>query len=431
MTAASDRLELSRLVHRFGLGPKPGEYLQLLAGGVPQARAKILVHRSADPGLNALVTPPFANMGQGPTDPTASAAYWAEVEVQSLAVGVWWLDRMVLADYPFIERMTWFWHGHWATSLSKVQFARPMKIQNDTLRSHALGNFKDMSRAMVQDCALIYWLDGEENVAYSPNENLGREFMELFTLGVGNYSQNDVHQAALGFTGYNVDLTAGTVSFDSQQHDNKPVSVLGKRQVFDAVSLSDYIVSRPENATFIARRLWFRFVSSTVEPPTSLAKVFESRDISLLINAIARNSAMRLPQYSLAKSPVEWFVAACRALRVTPSKLPVSNGWSWLLTSMGQFPFDPPSVGGWPYDQAWLTAAAVPYRISIATSLVQAGHLDPLTSVPKSKMVEAAADWLGVAKWSTRTERALNQAVSDPARLALLALNAPEYVVTA
>jgi uncharacterized protein (DUF1800 family) len=98
---------------------------------------------------------------------------------------------------------------------------------------------------------------------------------------------------------------------------------------------------------------------------------------------------------------------------------------------MGQFPFDPPSVGGWPYDQAWLTAAAVPYRISIATSLVQAGHLDPLTSVPKSKMVEAAADWLGVAKWSTRTERALNQAVSDPARLALLALNAPEYVVTA
>jgi uncharacterized protein (DUF1800 family) len=430
MTAASDRLELSRLVHRFGLGPKPGEYLQLLAGGIPQARAKILSRRS-DPGLNALVTPSFPDMGQAPSDPTAASAYWSKVYDQIETVGVWWMDRMVLADSPFIERMTWFWHGHWATAISKVQFARPMKIQNDTLRTHALGNFKDMSRAMVQDCALIFWLDGEENVAYSPNENLGREFMELFTLGVGNYTQNDVHQAALGFTGYNVDLTAGTVSFDSQQHDNKPVSVLGKRQVFDAVSLSDYIVSRPENAKFIARRLWFRFISSTVEPPTSLAKVFESRDISLLINTIARNPAMRLPQYSLAKSPVEWFVAACRALRVTPSKLTSAGNLDWQLGSMGQFPFNPPSVGGWPYDQAWLTAAAIPYRMSLATSLVQSGHLEPLTSVPKSKMVEAAADWLGVAKWSTRTERALNQAVSDPAQLALLALNAPEYLVTA
>ena len=234
MTAASDRLELSRLVHRFGLGPKPGEYLRLLAGGIPQARATIMARRS-DPGLGALVTPPFPNMGPSPTDPTASAAYWPEVYAQSLRVGVWWMDRMVLADYPFIERMTWFWHGHWATSINKVSYALPMKIQNETLRTHALGNFKDMSRAMVQDGALIFWLDGEQNVAYSPNENLGREFMELFTLGVGNYTQNDVHQAALGFTGFNVDPTSGAVTFDPKSHDNTPVSVLGKRQVFDAV----------------------------------------------------------------------------------------------------------------------------------------------------------------------------------------------------
>jgi uncharacterized protein (DUF1800 family) len=430
MTAASDRLELSRLVHRFGLGPKPGEYRQLLAAGIPQARSKILATR-ADPGLHALVTPPYPDMGQAPSDPTASAAYWNEVWNQSQTVAIWWMDRMVLADYPFIERMTWFWHGHWATSISKVSFARPMKIQNDTLRSHALGNFVDMSRAMVRDCALIYWLDGEENVAYSPNENLGREYMELFTLGVGNYTQTDVHQAALGFTGYNVNLTAGTTSFEASNHDKSPLSVLGKRQTFDAVTLSDWIVSRPENAKFIARRLWFRFISSTLEPPASLAKVFDGRDISLLINTIARNPAMRRPGVSQAKSPVEWFVSACRALRVTPSKFISAGDLGWNLSSMGQFPFNPPSVGGWPYDEAWLTAAVVPYRVNLATSLVQSGHLEPLTSVPKSQMVQAAADWLGVAQWSTRTERALNQATSDPARLALLALNAPEFLVNA
>jgi uncharacterized protein (DUF1800 family) len=430
MTAASDRLELSRLVHRFGLGPKPGEYLQLLAGGIPQARAKILATRR-DPGLNALVTPSYPNMGEAPSDPTASAAYWQEVWDQSQSVAVWWMDRMVLADYPFIERMTWFWHGHWSTSISKVSFARPMKIQNDTLRHHALGNFTDMSRAMVQDCALIYWLDGEENVAYSPNENLGREFMELFTLGVGNYSQTDVHQAALGFTGYNVNLTAGTVSFEESNHDKSPMSVLGKREVFNSRTLSDWIVSRPENAKFIARRLWFRFVSSSLEPPASLAAVFDGREISPLINAIARNAALRRPGASQAKSPVEWFVSGCRALRLTPSKFISAGDLGWNLASMGQFPFNPPSVGGWPYDEAWLTAAVVPYRVNLATAMVQAGHLEPLTSVPKSKMVQAAADWLGVAQWSVRTERALNQATSDPARLALLALNAPEYLVNA
>ena len=97
--------------------------------------------------------------------------------------------------------------------------------------------------------------------------------------------------------------------------------MFGKRAVFDSRTLSDWIVSRPENAKFIARRMWFRFVSTTVRPPTTLAKVFENRDIAPLISAIARDPAMRRPQYSQAKSPVEWFVSACRALRITPSKL--------------------------------------------------------------------------------------------------------------
>jgi uncharacterized protein (DUF1800 family) len=118
-------------------------------------------------------------------------------------------------------------------------------------------------------------------------------------------------------------------------------------------------------------------------------------------------------------------------LRVTPSKLASADDLSWLLSSMGQFPFNPPSVGGWPYDDAWLTAAAIQYRVDLASTLVQKGDLTPLTSVPKSEMVQAAANWLGVAQWSNRTKRALTQALSDPSRVAFLAINAPEYLVNA
>jgi len=140
MTAASDRLELSRLVHRFGLGPS--RRVPSVARRRHPAGARQDPGGRSDPGLNALVTPPFPTMGQAPSDPTASAAYWKEVYDQSVSVAMWWMDRMVLADYPFVERMTWFWHGHWATSISKVTYALPMKIQNDTLRTHALGNFR-------------------------------------------------------------------------------------------------------------------------------------------------------------------------------------------------------------------------------------------------------------------------------------------------
>jgi len=283
-----------------------------------------------------------------------------------------------------------------------------------------------MSRAMVRDGALIFWLDGEENVAYSPNENLGREFMELFTLGVGNYSQSTSTRRR-SLHGYNVDQTSGAVTFDPKLHDNDKVSVLGKRQVFDAVTLKRLDRVAPENATFIARRLWFRFISSSIEPPASLSKVFENRDISPLINSIARNPAMRRPQYSQAKSPVEWFVSACRALRVTPSKLPSSGAVSWYWIRWVSSPsIHPASAAGLRRGVADGGGDAVPHQSRLlprSERSYRCAHL-----VPKSKMVQAAADWLGVAQWSVRTERSLNQAVSDSARLALLALNAPEYL---
>ena len=426
MTTA-DRLEIARLVHRFGFGPRPGEFLALVHGGVAHARRDVL-QSGRDAGLAAVADPHITDLGPAPSDPAASQAYWQSVWDQYMSLATWWLDRMVLADHPFVERMTWFWHGHWATSIGKVEFALPMKIQNETLRARALGNFSDMARAMVLDGALIYWLDGEVNVVGAPNENLGREFMELFTLGVGNYTEGDVKAAARGFTGYQVGETSGQVSFDSASHDNSPVRLLGTTRSFDATSLSDYVVGHDATATHITNRLWFRFVSTTVPAPRSLTKRFAQRNIASLVHAIAADPAMRRPGLSQVKSPVEWFVSACRALGVTPSHLD-SGDLQWLLGQMGQFPFDPPSVGGWPFDEAWLTASSAQYRFNLADLLVQHGSVAPLGDTP-STMVQAAADWLGVAQWSERTARSLRAAVSDRRQLATLALCAPEFVVS-
>ena len=280
MSTASyeQRLATSRLVHRFNFGPKPGQFVELLERGLGATQASVLEHDRADPGLDAVGTLHLADLGQIPNNEAASAAFWKEIYANQTTLVSWWLDRMYAADYPLGERMTWFWHGHWATAISKVMYPLAMLKQNDTLRKNALGNFKDMAREMVTDGALNYWLDNEENYVTSPNENLARELMELMTLGVNKFTEDDVKAAARALTGYYTNLPTGAVGFNATQHYDKPVTILGTTAKLDAESLVALIVSKQENAKFISDRLWFRFVSGTTKPPPSLEASFgESR----------------------------------------------------------------------------------------------------------------------------------------------------------
>jgi len=205
----------------------------LLAGGIPQARAKILARRS-DPGLNALVTPPFPTMGQAPSDPTASAAYWKESTTSRSAwrCGGWtaWCSPIILRrayDVVLARPL--------ATSISKVTYALPMKIQNDTLRTHALGNFKDMSRAMVRDGALIFWLDGERTSRTHPMRiSVANSWSSSTLASVTTPSRRPPGGARLHRLQRRSDERA--VTFDPKLHDNDKVSVLGIATVFDAVT---------------------------------------------------------------------------------------------------------------------------------------------------------------------------------------------------
>jgi len=426
----AQRLVTARLLHRFNFGPTPGQYADLLQRGVEATQATVLERGSADSGLGSVVAPVLADLGPYPEANTpAATAYGNAIHAGNTDLVTWWLDRMVVSHHPLAERMTWFWHGHFATSISGVTYPLAMQKQNNTLRTHALANFKDMARAMVVDGAMNVWLNNNENYIQSPNENLAREFMELMTLGVNKFTQHDVTAAARALTGYTTVQSNGHVIFNAKQHFSKPLNILGTTSKLNAESLASLIVSKDENTKFITDRMWFRFVSDSTRPPASLAGSFADRDISSLVSALVHSSAWSNPANSLVKSPVEWFVGACRALKVRPSTLNPGDT-QWQLQQMGQIPLNPPNVGGWPFGQAWLSGVAYQYRFHLAQSIVTTADLAPL-SVPKSKMVQACADWLGVPEWSRRTASTLAAATATPSELALAALLSPEYMVSA
>jgi uncharacterized protein (DUF1800 family) len=257
--------------------------------------------------------------------------------------------------------------------------------------------------------------------------------MELFTLGVGRYSEDDVKSISRALTGYQVDRSNGNVTINQNRRDKNPVTLLGTTAVFTGDTLADFLVARDDSAKFVAERLWYRFVSSTEDMPASFSakSAFASRDISAAVAAMANDSAMRDEKYPMVKSPVEWFIAACRALELTPSQLKTPAQMINFLEKLGQVPFYPPNVGGWPAGEAWLSSATAQYRLSFATWLIKQSELKTLNALTPAQRMMQSADWLGVAEWSPRTKSALRGAQSDPAQFALLALCSPEYLVSA
>ena len=428
------RLEISRLYHRFAFGPRPGEFAAALTAGVAATRKNILTIPAVDAGAAQVAVPMITDLGPRPKPNTAEIIpFVTGIRNQTEQLTIWWLDRMALSDHGLTEKMAWFWHGHWATSITKVDHPLAMYKQNQIFRQYALGNFAQMSRAMINDAALQYWLDGQTSTVKSPNENLGRELMELFVLGVNRYTEDDVKAAARVLTGYQVNLSAATVVVNPKRRDTSAVTILGQTSTYTAESVSDYLVGKPDCAQFIAERLWYRFISSTENMPANFGpvKTFSSREIAPLVTAIASDSAMSNARYAMVKSPVEWFISACRALELTPSTLSTSKQLINHLNKLGQIPFYPPNVGGWPAAEAWLSSASAQYRIDFATWLIKQSSLRALNEIPIDRRVLASADWLGVTEWSPRTQTALRNSLSNPQEFALLALCSPEYVVSA
>ncbi|GLY21500.1 DUF1800 domain-containing protein [Micromonospora sp. NBRC 101691] len=354
-----------------------------------------------------------------------------ERRAQVLRLTEWWLDRMVATDDQLGEKLIFFWHGHWATSVQKVRSAPLMLRQLETLRRHGRGPLPPLVDAMVRDPALILWLDGQRNTRKAPNENLARELMELFTLGHGGgYTEADVKEGARALTGWVVDRRTGTARFEARRHDRGPKTILGQRAAFDAGSYAKLLADRPETARFVAARLWFRFAGPDVPPPADLA----GPETVATLRRILTASAFAQTRGNLVKQPVEWLVGALRQLGVRPSSRPEPERRRLLagLTALDQVPLRPPSVGGWPAGVAWLTTSSLQARLRTADTL--AGSAAPavlarLSAAPPDGRVDALARLLVVDRWSARTRAALTPLADQPRKLIAAGLVSPEYVV--
>jgi uncharacterized protein (DUF1800 family) len=430
----TDRLEIARLYHRFGFGPRPGEFKAALANGLSATKTALLSVPAVDSGAAQVAEPNIKNLGTRPDQKTSALIEFnIALRQQIKDLPLWWLDRMTLSDHALTERMTWFWHGHWATAIGKLNHAYPMYLQNQTLRKYALGNFGEMTSAMLNDGALQFWLDGGENTAKSPNENLARELMELFTLGVNRYTETDVRELSRALTGYQIERSSGKVTFNAKRYDSNVKTILGSSTNFNGTSATAHLIAQKDNAKFISERFWFRFISSQSELPSdnSLEKSFETREISKLVAALTDSQILSNPNYSIVKAPVEWFVGVARYLKLTPSALKTPAQLLAYLDKLAQVPFNPPNVGGWPTDESWLSSASAQSRIQFAAWLIKQADLSALTAIAPNKRIVWLQDELGILAFSSRTRLALDGVKGTPAQLLQLAICSPEYVVSA
>lgn len=421
----ADTVEL--LLRRAGFGPTRTELESARSQGYAATVAALTEPTGTDEGAARAPMPDlgvdaFNDLAKPTADQQLAAMQQRQDETDVL--NRWWLDRLWAADQQAVEKLAFFWHGHWATSIRKVGSPQWMLAQHQKLRA---ADFRTMARAMIVDPALVFWLDGQLNAKGAANENLARELMELFMIGIGNYTETDVKEAGRALTGWKLDLgVPETAIFRKELFDATNKTILGATANFTASGLVDLLLRQPTCPRFIASRLWFRYGSSTQSiPAATMDRMVAAFPAPLkMLRALFEDDAFESTAGTMVKQPVEWLIGAMRQLGVRPGQLPMSTLrtlWNG-LENMGQLPFVPPSVGGWPSGTAWLTTAAAQARLGLALTLADILRPSRLTA-------EELARLLTVETWTDRTHAAL-RAAGNPQWLLVLGLMSPEYQVS-
>jgi uncharacterized protein (DUF1800 family) len=298
----------------------------------------------------------------------------------------WWLERMMNGPAPLLEKMTLFWHGHFATSVQKVQDPYWMWLQNDTLRRNAFGNFATLVRKISRDPAMMIYLDLQQSRKEHPNENWARELMELFTVGIGNYTEQDIRESARAFTGYRIDMTTQQFHFAPMQQDHGPKNFTGRTGPLNGDEIIDILVKKPACAQFIGRKLWRFFVEDDPPPQVVDAVASSIRSHNYEMRPLLREIFSSAEFYSdrvmrtQIKSPVQYIVQTSKLLEAQlPSPIVAQNA----MRQMGQILFAPPNVKGWDGGKAWISTSTLLFRYNFANYMINGDAMLPAAGPPR------------------------------------------------
>ena len=360
------RREATHLLWRTGFGASADEIQQVAQDGL-------------DKTLDRLLNPPKESAEFTKADALLRQAAFDSGSIADLKT--WWLHRMVASANPLVEKLTLLWHNHFATSNAKVNSVPLMAAQNDALRRESLGSFRKTLHDMAKDVAMLVWLDSNSNRKRHPNENFAREVMELFSLGVGNYSEHDIQEAARALTGWHV--RNGEFWFNTIQHDTGEKVVFTKRGNFDGGDVVELCLEHPACPRFLAFKLLRQFVepSPSKEHIDALADRirqhnFEWRPIlrELFSSCLFFAESSR---QSIIKSPVELLLGAVRQFKAKPNLQSLARS----SAELGQDIFEPPTVKGWDGGRLWISSTTLIQRANFATALLKSNQLGSISFV--------------------------------------------------
>jgi uncharacterized protein (DUF1800 family) len=339
---------------------------------------------------------------------------------QWVAMTHWWFDRMATSPAPLAEKMTLFWHGHLCSGIDKVEKALPMWNQHLLFRDKGMGSFRDLVQAVAVDPAMLRYLDNDQNVLGSPNENFARELMELFTLGVNEYTQEDVIASARAWTGYGRNWETGVFVYRPNRHDHGLKTFFGQTKAWTGPEIVNEILlgkKKDTAARFIVTKLWSFFAYPDPEKAVVDALVKRYQDTDLNVKALVKAMFLRPEFYStkakrgLVRSPIEYMVAAMKG-----TGLPASVAHpEWWCRGMGQVPFSPPNVSGWRPNAYWISASAQWAKVSFANYLRwKAGETKVLENIERlapADAVKTALRQFNIDNAGTQTKAALQRYV--------------------
>ncbi len=379
----------AHLLRRAGFSGTPDEVVRLAAMS-PHDAAESLIHfpdtSSFSPPPSVMDYPdPRRIAFKGMDDMAkrdAARTRRQEAVGNVLALQQWWLGRMLTTPAPLQEKMTFVLHGHFTTAaIQKGVWPNLVLAQNQLFRQYALGNLHDLTLAVSKDPGMLLYLDNAENNKSHPNENYARELMELFTLGIGNYSEEDIRQSARAFTGWTIDRQTGEFTFNERNHDDGSKTFLSRTGNFDGKDIVDIIYQQRSAETFWATTLLSEFVYNDPEPELvdAFANVISRNKFELApsMSVLLRSNVFYSPRAyrALVKSPVEFVIGAHKQMGLKQ----IVAGTPAALRDMGQILYYPPNVAGWPGGANWLTSQMLIARENFIAKMVNAPDMTQST----------------------------------------------------